>query len=74
MHNEEEGAEWRRSAAEWKIILQIMVPMVKPVLVTFALFSFIAHWNDYFWPLVMTTNENFSSRRDKLLKHSCITA
>nr|WP_229696327.1 carbohydrate ABC transporter permease [Paenibacillus albidus] len=44
-------------AAEWKIILKIMVPMVKPVLVTFALFSFIAHWNDYFWPLVMTTNE-----------------
>lgn len=44
-------------AAEWKIIVRIMVPMVKPVLVTFALFSFIAHWNDYFWPLVMTTNE-----------------
>lgn len=44
-------------AAEWKIIVQIMVPMVKPVLITFALFSFIAHWNDYFWPLVMTTNE-----------------
>lgn len=44
-------------AKEWKIIVCIMVPMVKPVLVTFALFSFIAHWNDYFWPLVMTTNE-----------------
>ncbi|SFI69963.1 sn-glycerol 3-phosphate transport system permease protein [Paenibacillus sp. UNC496MF] len=44
-------------AAEWKIILKLMVPLVKPVLVTFALFSFIAHWNDYFWPLVMTTNE-----------------
>lgn len=44
-------------AKEWKIILKIMVPMVKPVLITFALFSFIAHWNDYFWPLVMTTNE-----------------
>lgn len=44
-------------AAEWKIIVRIMVPMVKPVLVTFALFSFIAHWNDYFWPLVMTTND-----------------
>lgn len=44
-------------AKEWKIIARIMVPMVKPVLVTFALFSFIAHWNDYFWPLVMTTNE-----------------
>lgn len=44
-------------AKEWKIILKIMVPLVKPVLVTFTLFSFIAHWNDYFWPLVMTTNE-----------------
>ncbi|MFC4104312.1 carbohydrate ABC transporter permease [Paenibacillus xanthanilyticus] len=44
-------------ASEWKIIVRLMVPLVKPVLVTFALFSFIAHWNDYFWPLVMTTNE-----------------
>jgi sn-glycerol 3-phosphate transport system permease protein len=44
-------------AKEWKILLKIMVPLAKPVLVTFALFSFIAHWNDYFWPLVMTTDE-----------------
>ncbi|SIR55082.1 sn-glycerol 3-phosphate transport system permease protein [Paenibacillus sp. RU4T] len=44
-------------ASEGRIILRLMLPMVKPVLVTFALFSFIAHWNDYFWPLVMTTNE-----------------
>ncbi|TBL75181.1 carbohydrate ABC transporter permease [Paenibacillus thalictri] len=45
------------SAKEWQIILRIMVPLAKPVLATFALFSFIAHWNDYFWPLVMTTDE-----------------
>jgi sn-glycerol 3-phosphate transport system permease protein len=45
------------NAKEWAIIVKLMVPMVVPVLVTFALFSFIAHWNDYFWPLVMTTNE-----------------
>ncbi|MBR2570128.1 MAG: carbohydrate ABC transporter permease [Paenibacillus sp.] len=44
-------------APEWKIILKIMVPMARPTLVTFALFSFIAHWNDYFWPLVMTTSD-----------------
>jgi sn-glycerol 3-phosphate transport system permease protein len=44
-------------APEWKIILKIMVPMARPTLVTFALFSFIAHWNDYFWPLVMTTTD-----------------
>jgi sn-glycerol 3-phosphate transport system permease protein len=45
------------SAKEWQIILKLMVPLAKPVLATFALFSFIAHWNDYFWPLVMTTDE-----------------
>ncbi|WP_325176674.1 carbohydrate ABC transporter permease [Paenibacillus alkalitolerans] len=45
------------NAGEWKIIWKLMVPMAKPVLVTFTLFSFIAHWNDYFWPLVMTTDE-----------------
>lgn len=45
------------NAKEWQIICKLMVPMAKPVLATFALFSFIAHWNDYFWPLVMTTDE-----------------
>lgn len=45
------------NAKEWQIVLKLMVPMAKPVLATFALFSFIAHWNDYFWPLVMTTDE-----------------
>lgn len=44
-------------ATEWKIIYKIMVPMAMPTLITFALFSFIAHWNDYFWPLVMTTTD-----------------
>ncbi|GAB7388630.1 carbohydrate ABC transporter permease [Bacillaceae bacterium] len=44
-------------ASEWQILWKIMVPMAKPVLVTFALFSFIYHWNDYFWPLVMTNRE-----------------
>jgi sn-glycerol 3-phosphate transport system permease protein len=44
-------------AKEWKIIIRIMVPAARPALITFALFSFISHWNDYFWPLVMTTNE-----------------
>lgn len=43
-------------ASEWKIVYKLMVPMAKPVLVTFCLFSFIGHWNDYFWPLVMTTD------------------
>lgn len=42
------------NASEWKIMLKIMTPMSKPALATIALFSFVSHWNDYFWPLVMT--------------------
>ncbi|WP_400162182.1 carbohydrate ABC transporter permease [Brevibacillus sp. TJ4] len=46
------------NASEWKIMWTIMVPLAKPVLVTFGLFSFIYHWNDYFWPLIMTNSES----------------
>jgi len=42
------------NASEWRIMLRIMVPMSIPALATVVLFSFVSHWNDYFWPLVMT--------------------
>lgn len=42
------------NASEIKIVMQVMLPMVKPTLATVALFSFINNWNSYFWPLVMT--------------------
>lgn len=41
-----------------RIIFQIMVPMAMPTLVAFLLFSFVYHWNDYFWPLVVTLDES----------------
>jgi len=46
-------------ASEWQIMWKVLVPMARPVLVTFGLFSFIYHWNDYFWPLVMTNSDAF---------------
>ncbi|MBB6731557.1 carbohydrate ABC transporter permease [Cohnella zeiphila] len=45
-------------ANEFKIIWRIMAPMAAPALATIALFSFVAHWNDYFWPLVMTNSDS----------------
>lgn len=46
------------NASEWKILWRIMVPMSKSTVVTTVLFSFINHWNAYFWPLVMTRTES----------------
>jgi sn-glycerol 3-phosphate transport system permease protein len=41
----------------FQLIFRVMVPMAKPTIVAFGLFSVVYHWNDYFWPLVMTTDE-----------------
>ncbi len=44
-------------AGELQIIFQIMLPTAKPTIAILALFTFISSWNDYFWPLVMTTTD-----------------
>ena len=46
-------------ASELKIMFKVMMPMVKSALVTIGLLIFIATWNNYFWPLIMTSKEAF---------------
>lgn len=46
-------------ASEWRLILQIMMPMSKQALAAIILFSFVGQWNEYFWPLVMTNADKF---------------
>lgn len=47
------------NASELKIMFKIMMPMVKSALVTLGLLSFISNWNNYFWPLIMTSKEAY---------------
>ena len=44
-------------ASEWTIVYRVLGPMVRPTLVSLVLVSFVFHYNDYFWPLVMTTGD-----------------
>ena len=44
-------------ASELKIIFRIMLPIAKPTVVTLAMLTFIGSWNDYFWPMVLTTTD-----------------
>ena len=44
-------------AGTFTIIFRVLAPIVRPTLVAFSLFSVVYHWNDFFWPLVMTTSE-----------------
>lgn len=36
----------------FRIFWQIIMPLSKPVLVSVAVFSFVAHWNDFLTPLI----------------------
>ncbi|HHT72251.1 MAG TPA: carbohydrate ABC transporter permease [Bacillota bacterium] len=37
-----------------RFLYSILLPMAKPTLVAFSLISIVTHWNDFFWPLVVT--------------------
>lgn len=45
-------------AGELYIIYRLLAPLLRPTLISLFLFSFVSHWNDYFWPLVLTTDEH----------------
>lgn len=43
-------------AGELRIFWSIVVPLVRPVLVTLALFTFMGTWNDFLWPLIVLSD------------------
>lgn len=45
-------------AGELRIFVSIIVPLLKPVLVTLAIFSFLGSWNDFMWPLIVLTDSS----------------
>lgn len=44
------------NATEWRIIKNLIIPYVKPMLITIGVFTFVDSWNDYFWPFLLTTS------------------
>ncbi|HEY9329751.1 MAG TPA: carbohydrate ABC transporter permease [Streptomyces sp.] len=40
-------------AGEWRTFVQILLPLIRPILATLAIFVFLWHWNDLLWPLVV---------------------
>lgn len=48
-------------ASEWRIYLQIILPLAAPALAVLAIFSVMWRWNDFLWPkIVLTQNEMFT--------------
>lgn len=44
-------------ASEWRILRSIVFPLAAPGMATLAIFTFIAAWNDFLWPLVVTNSD-----------------
>jgi len=45
-------------AGEWRIFTSIVLPLLKPVVVTLATFTFLASWNDFMWPLIVLSDQD----------------
>ncbi|HJY77511.1 MAG TPA: carbohydrate ABC transporter permease [Burkholderiales bacterium] len=45
--------------SELGIVWRVMLPTALPALTAFAIFSIVAHWNDYFWPLIAVSSERY---------------
>ena len=44
-------------ASEGEIFRTIVFPLLRPILVTWAVFSFMSQWNDFLWPLIVLSDE-----------------
>ena len=43
--------------SEFSIVWKVMLPTAIPALLAFAIFSVVAHWNDYYWPRIVITGD-----------------
>jgi multiple sugar transport system permease protein len=45
-------------ASEFRIYWSIVLPVLRPILVTMATFSFLSAWNDFMWPLIVLSDDS----------------
>jgi multiple sugar transport system permease protein len=43
--------------SEMEIVLRLILPAVVPAAAAFSVFSFVAHWNDLYWPLIVVQSQ-----------------
>lgn len=43
-------------ASEARIFVSVVLPLLTPVIVTLALFAFLASWSDFLWPLIVLSD------------------
>ena len=44
--------------SEWRIFREIVIPLLQPIIVTQALFTFLSSWNEFLWPLITLSDSH----------------
>jgi hypothetical protein len=44
-----------------QLVVRIIVPLITPALGAFAIFAFMAEWNDYIWQLIVLQKETMKT-------------
>ncbi|HEX8942084.1 MAG TPA: carbohydrate ABC transporter permease [Gemmatimonadaceae bacterium] len=44
-------------AGEFRVFRSVVLPTIRPVLATLALWTFLATWNDFMWPLIVLSDD-----------------
>ncbi|MGN6403157.1 carbohydrate ABC transporter permease [Sinomonas sp.] len=58
MSREVEEAAMLDGARHWRIFFQIVLPNAAAPIATLALLTFMGQWNEYFWPLLVGSDES----------------
>ncbi|MGN8048961.1 carbohydrate ABC transporter permease [Curtobacterium sp. 22159] len=58
LSTETEEAALLDGAGRLRVLFQLTLPMTSGPITTLAILGFIGQWNDYFWPLLVTTDES----------------
>lgn len=51
-----EEAAFIDGAGYFRVFWKIIIPLSKPILATLAVFSFMGSWNNFLWPLIITSD------------------
>lgn len=44
--------------SDFGILIRVILPLIKPAILTLAIFTFIGVWNEFLWPLIISTDDS----------------
>lgn len=44
--------------SEWRIFIEVVLPLIRPAIIALSIFTFIGAWNEFLWPLISTTSDS----------------